>query len=211
MNMTPAKQGPNTRNLHSNAFVLLCVVFFAGCANSGVTYRPTAQKLPPHIKRIAVRPFVNKTPQFRLEDKLTLRVIDEFLKNGEYRIVPEASADGIVLGEISRYILTPVQYDANLVPTVYKLDVLLSVKFLDKAYNTLLWHEPALQGIQNYSASTLPGGMTEEEAREVIWNILSRDIVKRTVEGFGSVTSASERRISPTAPVVSTGTVSQPQ
>ena len=205
--MTSAKQGPND---FVTLVAFLCFsLLFAGCAGSGVTYRPAAQKLPPHIKRIAVRPFINKTPQFGLEDKLTLKVIDEFLKNGEYGIVPEASADGIVLGEISRYILTPVQYDANLVPTVYKLDVLLSVKFLDKAYNILLWHEPALQGIQNYSASTLPGGMTEEMAREVVWNILSRDIVKRTVEGFGSVTSTSERRISPTAPTVSTGAVSQ--
>ncbi len=193
-------------------FLLLAVaccclpLLFTGCADSGVKYRPAAQKLPPHIKRIAVRPFANKTPQFGLEDKLTLRVIDEFLKNGEYGTVPEASADGIVIGEITRYILTPVQYDANLVPTIYKLDILLSVKFLDKAYNTFLWHEPALQGIQNYSASTLPGGMTEEQAREAVWNILSRDIVKRTVEGFGSVTSASQRRISPTEPEVSTGT-----
>lgn len=207
MNMTDRS---NTGNLRSNAFVLLCVVFFAGCADSGIKYRPAGQLLPQHINRIAVRPFINRTPQFGIEDKLTLRVIDEFLKNGEYGIVPEASADGIVIGEITRYILTPVQYDANLVPTVYKLDVLLSVKFLDKAYNTLLWHEPALRGIQNYSASTLPGGMTEEEAHEAVWDILSRDIVKRTVLGYGSVTSASERRISSTEPVISTGTVSQP-
>ena len=38
-------------------------------------------------------------------------------------------------------------------------------------------------------------GMTEEEAREIIWEKLSRDIVKRTIKGFGSVTSASEKKV----------------
>ncbi|MFH1619307.1 MAG: LPS assembly lipoprotein LptE [bacterium] len=159
-------------------------------------YRPAEQKLPSHITSIAVRPFVNKTQQFGLEDKLTLRVVDEFLKNGEFPITSEASANGVIVGEITRYILTPVQYDSNLVPTVYKLDVLLSVKFLDKTENQYLWEEPTLQGIQNYSAPILPGGMTEEQAREAVWNLLARDIVKRTVEGFGSVSGASRRKIS---------------
>ena len=36
--------------------------------------------------------------------------------------------------------------------------------------------------------------MTEEQAREQIWDILARNIVKRVVEGFGSVTGTSERR-----------------
>lgn len=192
------------------AAVLLCSAALCGCTGSEVMYRPAAQKLPAHIKRIAVRPFVNKTQQFGLEDKLTLRVIDEFLKNGEYAVAPETVADGVIIGEINRYILTPVQYDANLVPTVYKLDILLNVKFLDKAYNTFLWVEPALQGIQNYSAPILPGGMTEEQAREGVWNLLSRDIVKRTVQGFGAASSASQRKISATSPAVSTGTATEP-
>ena len=141
-----------------------------------------------------MQPFVNKTAYFGLEDRLTQAVINEFLKDGNYAIVPEAQADGIVLGEIRRYILTPVQYDAAMVPTLFKLDILLKVQFYDRASNTYLWTEPALPGIQNYSAPTLPGGMTEEQAREQIWTILSRDIVRRTVEGFGTVTSESSRK-----------------
>ena len=192
-----------------NIVLTVCTLLICGCAGSDIMYRPAVQKLPSHIKKIAVRQFVNKTPQFGLEDKLTLKVVDEFLRNGEYRIVAEDSADGVVAGEIIRYILTPVQYDANLVPTVYKLDILLSVKFLDKAANTYLWHEPALQGVQMYTASTLPGGMTEEQARESVWNILARDVTKRTVEGFGSVSSSSQRKITGDVPVSTATAVQQ--
>jgi hypothetical protein len=36
--------------------------------------------------------------------------------------------------------------------------------------------------------------MTEEQARGQVWDQLSRDIVKRTTDGFGSVWSQSSKR-----------------
>ncbi|MBI4051159.1 MAG: hypothetical protein HY400_01500 [Elusimicrobia bacterium] len=173
----------------------LLSLFLLSCGGPDVTYRPAPQILPMHIKKLAVRPFLNKTQQFGLEEKLTLRVTDEFLRDGQFPVVPEGQADGAVVGEITRYILTPVQYDANLVPTVYKLDVIINLQFIDRTRNVILWTEPNLRGIQNYAAPTLPGGMTEEQAREAIWNILARDIVKRTVKGFGEATGISEKKV----------------
>ena len=95
----------------------LLAVLASGCKNGpDVVYRPYPQILPQHITKISVQPFVNKTAYFGLEDRLTQQVINEFLKNGNYAIVPESEANGIVLGEIRRYILTPVQYDAARCP-----------------------------------------------------------------------------------------------
>lgn len=168
----------------------------AACASSpDIVYKPADQKLPAHIKRISVRPFTNKTQQFGLEEKITLKVIDEFLKNGEYTVSPENAAQGVVVGEIDHYILTPIQYDVNLVPTVYKLNVIASVRLLDKEQNRYLWEEPALQVTKMYSAANLPGGLTEEQAREALWEILAKDVMLRTVKGFGSISSASQKKI----------------
>jgi len=190
---------------------LLSIVSLAACSPSEMRYQPAPQLLPTHIKTIAIRPISNKTQQFGLEDKLTLRVVDEFLRDGRYRIVPENQADGVVVGEVMRYILTPIQYDSNGVATVYKLQVLLNLQFIDRTANSILWEEKNLEAVQNYLAPTLQGGMTEEQARELIWNILARDIVKRTVEGFGSVTGVSQRKISdqsqsPESPASTSGT-----
>ena len=178
------------------------LVFLAGAlglaacgGSSDIIYKPADQKLPAHIKRIAVRPFTNKTQQFGLEEKITLKVIDEFLKNGEYTVSPESAAQGVVVGEITHYILTPIQYDVNLVPTVYKLNVIASVRLLDKEQNRYLWEEPALQVTKMYSAANLPGGLTEEQAREALWEILAKDVMLRTVQGFGSVSSASQKKV----------------
>lgn len=174
---------------------LAAALGLAACSGSEIVYRPAEQKLPQYIKRISVRPFANKTQQFGLEEKLTLKVTDEFLKNGEYSVSPESSAQGVIVGEVTHYILTPIQYDVNLVPTVYKLNVIAGVRFLDREQNRYLWEEPALQVTKMYSAANLPGGLTEEQAREALWEILAKDIVLRTVSGFGSVSSASQKKI----------------
>ncbi|MEK7857652.1 MAG: LPS assembly lipoprotein LptE [Elusimicrobiota bacterium] len=179
--------------------LLAAAAALLGCGQD-VAYRPTPQILPIHIKRIAIRPIINKTQQFGLEDKLALRIRDEFLRDGRYPVLPEANADGVVWVTVARYILTPVQYDASLVPTAYKLRIICDLQFVEKGTNTALWEEKNLEGILTYAASILSGGKTEEQAREVIWESLSRDIVKRVVEGFGSVTGTSGRRITTDAP-----------
>ena len=63
---------------------------------SDMAYRPSAQILPSNIKKISIRHALNKTQQFGLEDKFTMRVRDEFLRDGRYPIVPASDADGIL-------------------------------------------------------------------------------------------------------------------
>jgi hypothetical protein len=146
---------------------------------------------------VAVRPWANRTQQFGLEDKLTLRVVDEFLRNANYAVTPEADADGVVVGTVVRYILTPIQFDANLVPTTYKLQVISNLQFIDRTKNQILWEEPNLEEDLTYTAPTLPGGLTEYQAQQIIWDMLATDTVKRTVQGFGTVTGTSGRKIAP--------------
>jgi len=169
--------------------LILPLLLLCACAamEDQIYYKPNAQILPQHIKKIHVRPFINRTEVFALEDRLTISVVDEFLNNGLYSIVNESQADGVLAGEIMRYILLPVQYDTQLVPTIYRMEVLLNLRFIDKTTNETIWQEPGLMQVYTYSASTLPGGMSEEQAREKLWQNFAKMIVKRTIQGFGSV------------------------
>ncbi len=178
-------------------FLALCgCAALAACASEGAVYTPQAQIMPQHIQKIAVRPILNRTEVFALEDKFYNELYDEFLRNGSYSIVPENSgAEGVVVTTISRYLNVPIQYDSQLIPTVYRMDIWLDVVFMDKTTNAPVWREPALLGTQVYATSTLPGGMTEVQARDVIFEKLSKDIVKRTVEGFGSVKSENKKKV----------------
>lgn len=176
--------------------LLAAVGILAACASEGAYYKPQAQIMPQHIRKVAIRPILNKTEIFAMEDKLYLQLYDEFLKNGSYQIVGEEDdAEGVIVTTITRYLNVPIQYDSQLIPTVYKMDVWLDIVLMDKETNTPVWREPAFLGTQTYSASTLPGGMTEQQARDLVWQKLSKDIVKRTVDGFGSVMSENKRKV----------------
>jgi hypothetical protein len=172
----------------------LALIALAASCGTDVAYKPTPQLIPQHVQRLALRPVINKTQQFGLEDKLMLRVRDEFLRDGRYPLVPEPESQGVVWITVSRYVLTAVQYDATQAATAYKLRILVDLKFVDKSTNQILWEEKNLEGILSFPAQTLRAGLSEEQAREQIWDILARNIVKRVVDGFGAVTGTSERR-----------------
>src|SRR5687767_4521223 len=73
--------------------------FMGGCGEDSGYGGPGAVLLPSHIRSIAVRPIVNKTQIFGLEDRLRLRVEQEFLRDGRFPYVNnEAEADGVVVG-----------------------------------------------------------------------------------------------------------------
>ena len=177
-------------------FVPLAAALFAACGPENVSYRPAPQILPSNIKRIAIRQVENKTQQFGLEDKLTLRIRDEFLRDGRYPLTPVEEASGVVLLSITRYILVPIQYDATLNPTSYKLQIAVDVQLLDHSSNQVLWDEKNLDGVLVYPAATLAGGLTEEQAREQIYPIIAAKVVKRVIDGFGAASGASQRRLS---------------
>ena len=124
-----------------SAFFALSAFFIGACApkSKDVIYRPSPHILPTHIKKLAIKPFENRTQQFALEDKLTIRVNNRFITDSTYRITSIEESDGILMGVINRYIHLPIAYDANLVATQYKLDVVVQISFIDRAANTVMW------------------------------------------------------------------------
>jgi hypothetical protein len=180
--------------------VVFSLGLLAGCQK--YYYNPAPQILPQYIRKIAIRPFANHTQQYGLEDKLTIAVQSQFNQDGRFSITTEDQADGVVIGDITRYILEPLAYDANHVPTQYKMWILVNVTFYDKIKSQTLWTEPNMSGQLTYyvASSGLPGSMTEVEAQQTIWDQMSRDITTRTLEGFGTVTGESEKAVPKSAP-----------
>jgi hypothetical protein len=159
-------------------------------------YVPPAIILPQHIKTISVRPFENVTSQPEIGQKLWLATTQEFVRDGRIAYSDsEEKADGVVVGTITQYRETELSHDVNLIPREYQLWVIMDLKFLDRSNNQYLWEEPLLEQKLRYFVETEPGGKTAEEAREELWDRFSRDIVRRTIEGFGSVTSASPKSV----------------
>jgi hypothetical protein len=175
-------------------------MFFASCAS---VYTPADQIIPEHIKRIYIQPVINATNQFGIEGSFTNSITDEFMIDGRLSLTNSPKeANAVVTVTIKRYILEPLTYDVSGVVEQYKLWVIVSASLVDEDNNTVLWTEPNLEGIQIYRDTTrrqsddsFGDGMTEEDARQLIWNKISRNIVRRVIKGFGSITSISSKKV----------------
>ncbi len=181
------------KNKFSMIYLLFCFIIILYSCQS---YQPSVKILPAHIKNISIQPFENQTNILGLEEKLKFETINEFLKDGRFNIVSEIdNSDGYVTGKILYYILQPTSYGANYEPQQYKLRVILNLSFVDRVKNITLWEEPNIEEVLFYSAPTLPGGLTEEEAKNIILTNIAKKIYIRTIEGFGSVTGTSPKKV----------------
>ncbi len=176
---------------------LISVFSMTGCSSMPeANYQAPAIQIPANIKKISVRPFENQTSQPGIGNKLWLAATDEFIRDGRIAYTDkEDQADGVIVGTIKQYRETELSHDVNLVPLEYQIWIIMDLKFLDRVNNQYIWEEPFLEQKLQYFAETSPGGKTSEEAREEMWRRFSTDIVRRTIEGYGSVTSSSPRSV----------------
>jgi|GEM_PF-252264 hypothetical protein len=176
-------------------------IFLSGCGANEYYAGPAGSILPAHVRKIAVRPILRRadTPGHNIvgwEDQLRLQIQNELILDGRFAYVNnEEDADGVLSGEITRVLFEPLSYNSNNVVQEVKLWVVMNINFKDRVQNKMLWEEPNLDQEYLYFVSTQPGGMTDDEARDQLWDRFARDIVKRIVEGFGSVTGSSEKKI----------------
>ncbi len=174
-------------------WLMIILLAFIGCQS---LHQPSVQVLPSHIKKIAVKPFENRTNVFGLEELLRLEINNELLKDGRFTITNDInSADGYISGEILYYILQPIVYGENFEPIQYKLRLIINLYFVDKVNNLTLWEEPNLEETLFFSAATLPGGLTEEEAKKTVVYNMAKKVYLRTIEGFGSVSGRSYKKV----------------
>ena len=165
---------------------LVAAIALAACAGPEARRAAPVHPLPANIQKLSIPPIVNQTQQSGLEDQLALTLRDEFLRDARHPLVPEKESDGAVAITITRYILTPLQYDINLNPTTYKLRIAVEVRLLDRAAGTTVWTEKGLDASLAYPNVSLIGGLSEDAARQNIFAILSPMIVSRVIDGFGA-------------------------
>jgi len=170
------------------AALIAAVAALAACAGAPARRGPP---LPQNIHKLAILPIVNKTQQPGMEDQLTAAVRDEFLRDARHPLVPHNESDGDVLITITRYILTPLQYDSNLNPMTYRLHVNLEVQLVDRAAAKPVWDEKGLEASISYPYVSFTGGLSEDAARQNLWAILAPMVVGRVVDGFGATDAAA--------------------
>ncbi len=168
--------------------VVLLLVPFAGC---GYSLAGRGAFLPDYIKVIGVPPFVNNTPVYDVERRLTERVRSEFIGRGKYTVLPEATGvDAVLNGEITSIALTPAAI-VNGQATSYVLTLTAKIEFKDVKADKVLWSNPAMQFREEYqiASSTATADLTtffgqDTNALDRVAQEFARAIVSAILEAF---------------------------
>jgi len=148
--------------------------------------------LPNHIKKVYVSPFVNNTNELELEMESTNAFINEMLSDGRLSLAKtKEESDGTLVVTIKKYVLQHLTYDENNLAEHSKLHIVISVSFINRD-NVILWTDSNKILERIYSDKKISqkndmldcGITTEQEAREALWENLSRNIIKRIIKSF---------------------------
>jgi len=164
--------------------LLAAVVFITGCAYSSRSI------LPPYAKTICIPNLLNKTYQYGVEEEFTNYLIQAFIVDSRLVVGKKENSQIELRGEITQYALQPLSYDDEGVIKEYKIWMLTNLVVNDITTGKVLWRESNIEGSTTFvpEFSSLVGmgnaPKTEVEARRVIYEDLSRIIVRRTIDGW---------------------------
>ncbi|MDD5676596.1 MAG: LptE family protein [Kiritimatiellae bacterium] len=152
----------------------LVLPILPGC----VGYR-LGSTLPPDVKAIYVKLFINKCNEPLLEIDTTNATIAEFQKDGTLRIVPGNEADVILETTLNAMTLTPLRYDQTIdkaKPNEYRLT--LHVSFvLKRAKSREIMNEASVIGESTF---VFIGNLNSSKRAAI--PAASEDLAKRIVE-----------------------------
>ena len=88
---------------------------------------------------IAVPAFVNRTTTYRIEQRITDAVRQEFIKRTRYKVVSEESGDVVMAGEVLSFIAVPIIFNQQGRGSSYSLLVDMSVRLTESSTGKVLF------------------------------------------------------------------------
>lgn len=145
----------------------------------------------PSIKRIGVPLFKDRTGKPGLDQKITLRVIEELLKRGRFTVVQDATGvDAVVEGEILSYTTIPIGFStpesSQTQATRYAINVTARVIYHKIGLKDPIWQNEAFSFRDEYDVGVDPGSFFDREEQTVdrIAQSFGRNLVATMLEAF---------------------------
>jgi hypothetical protein len=169
------------------AFAALVVCAF-GCVGCGYHVAGRAANLPSSWHTIAIPAFINRTPTYRIEQRVTNAVVHEFLARTKYRIVPNVhDADAVLHGEITDIETTPLLFDAQTGHvTAMLVTIKLKVMLQDETTQKTVYENNNFVFRDEYQLSGDVTKFFQEEnpAMDRMSRDFAKDLVSTVLEGF---------------------------
>jgi len=115
------------------AAAALVVAAALASSSCGYALAGRGSYLPAHIQTIGVPLFLNRTPVYEVEQRLTEKVRSELIGRGKYRVLPESTgADAVLLGTITSINIAPSAFTEDRQATRYQVIVTVGIEFRDE-------------------------------------------------------------------------------
>ncbi|MCI0656832.1 MAG: LPS assembly lipoprotein LptE, partial [Acidobacteria bacterium] len=168
----------------ARAGVLLLLLGVGGC---GYHLKGHTTALPPSIKKIGIPIFINKTERPDLEQRLTARIISEFVTRSRYQITSsEEGVDAVVKGEVLVYLLTPVTLNPQGRASRYEILINARVSLVQTSDDQVLWQDDHFVFRRQYDISAVSIGVVSQEqaALDLVADDFAQAVVASILEGF---------------------------
>jgi hypothetical protein len=169
-------------------FAILAFVS-SGC---GYSLAGRGSFLPASIKVVGVPEFVNNTPVFEVEKKISQRVRSEFIGRGKYTVKPDTNGvDAVLTGEISSITVVPSAVNDQRQASSYAIILTAKIEFKDVKADKVLWSNPAMQFREEYEVSNTANVTdasaffgSDQNALERMATEFARTVVSAILEAF---------------------------
>lgn len=155
------------------AALFLAVSALAGCYSfSGTT-------LPGHLRTVRIDPVANRTLESALADRITQGLEEGFRGRSNLRKVNEGG-DAELICVLTDYSHRP-QATSGATVTSYRVDILVSVRFVDRVKGDTLYKDDHVPG---YGLYAVDKGETEETGKRQAVESLIKVVLDNSVSGW---------------------------
>ena len=163
-------------NNSARHFLIGTLVALYGLGCGVYTFNPRGQL---ELKSISIELFENQTGEFGFTDRLTDVVIDEFIADGNLRVVSRENSDALLTGVLLRYDRLPHVFDENDQVEQYKVRLGFEITLKKSADLSEIWKETMNpEGV--YDAAT----ESEEDGQRRAAEALVEAIINRTTKSW---------------------------
>jgi hypothetical protein len=167
------------------AVLTVLILTLLSLANCGYRLSGYGNQVPDYIKTIFIPDFDNKTTRFQAEQFVTYAVRDEFIKRSHLTLVDNREkADSLLEGEISRFDVAPISSTRESTANLYKVRILLKVKFIDLKTDNIIYQDENLLFMDTYEIDTGDFFSQETETLKKISAKFASSVVTTILENF---------------------------
>ncbi len=170
-------------------FIAALLALLTLVSSCGYHFTMVGGVVPEDAKTIAIPVFINDTLEPYADVEVTKAVVEEFLTDARLRVVSPESADLVLRGRITKFLLTPLSYTADSYVQQYSVSITVDLSLQDARTQKILWQEAGASTIFTSSYSVTIGDITatkiaKETAIKNACSDIASTIRSRVLEGF---------------------------